>query len=230
MTKHRSRMLAKAVEAEIAVVLTRNEPRISHHNVAHALGVTPRSMMQLISDHQSTIEQLGVLSFQNAKPIKGTNGGRPERLVYLNEDQCYMLLTLTRNTAQAIQAKLTMVKAFKTAREQLAQRQTQYLPLHHAAHDSIQAAVLRSHAKGSTTPEKLAHINIEKMLNACFGIAPNSRCQQPPQVQALMNTAYGVVRDIYAQEPDHKTAYQRAKRQVMQLVALTQVRTLGVAS
>lgn len=231
--RHNNRVIPvykKAAEAEIQIVLIKNEPLVSHIDLSNVMNVKPRSTMKLITQYQTTIETHGVVRFKIAKPPKGTTGGRPEQVAMLNEEQCFFILTLSRNTPQVVQAKSNLVKAFKAAREQLAQRQVQYLPLHHAAHDSIHAAVLRAHANGSTTTEALVHMNVEKLLNTCFGIAPNSRAKLSAQMQAIMSTAYSVVSDIYAQEQDHKTAYQRAKQQVMQLAALTQFKALGVPS
>ena len=74
-------------DSGIAIALDKDEPLVSHRDISIALGIEPRSMMQLIKDYLCDFQELGVVRFQNAKPPKGTDGGRPERIAYLNEDQ-----------------------------------------------------------------------------------------------------------------------------------------------
>ena len=57
------------------------------------------------------------MRFQNAKPIEGSQGGRPERYALLTEQQSYLVLTYSKNTEQARQCKRNLVKAFDEAKK-----------------------------------------------------------------------------------------------------------------
>ncbi len=77
------------------------------------------SLIRTISTYQAELEELGVFRFQIGKPPKGSRGGRPETYALLNEDQAIFLATLSRNTRQVVDFKLTLTKAFALARQQL---------------------------------------------------------------------------------------------------------------
>jgi phage regulator Rha-like protein len=85
--------------------------------VADNLGVQHDNFIQTITTYRSQIEELGVFRFETEKPVKGSTG-RPQRFCYLNENQSVFVMTLSRNTAQVVQFKLSLVKAFSKAKEQ----------------------------------------------------------------------------------------------------------------
>ncbi|MEA5605477.1 phage regulatory protein/antirepressor Ant [Nostoc sp. UHCC 0252] len=94
--------------------------------VATELGIQHKNLKELIKTYQADFEGFGNLSVSNAGVV-GTLGYA--EFYYLNEDQCYLLLTFVKNTPEARQAKINLVKAFKGAREKAAQPQlpTDYL-------------------------------------------------------------------------------------------------------
>ena len=83
------------------------------------MGVDHRSTFRLVTKFQSDLEQLGVLRFEIAKV--GAMG-RPEKFVLLNEDQSVFVLTLVKNSPEAVALKLDLTKAFKRFRD-IAKRQ-----------------------------------------------------------------------------------------------------------
>ena len=90
--------------------------------IAQKLRIEHRSFFQTLSDYQFQIEQtFGVLRFQNAKPSKGSKGGRPSRYALLSEDQATFVMTLSRNSPEVVQCKLELVQAFSRAKELLKQ-------------------------------------------------------------------------------------------------------------
>jgi len=100
--------------------------------IAEELGIEHRALMQTIKKHQSVIEQgFGVVTFETSKPLEGSQGGRPENIAYLTEDQATLLMTFSRNTAQVINCKVGLVKAFATAKDRLARSKTPLLPTNH---------------------------------------------------------------------------------------------------
>ena len=204
----------------VSIAIDKQEPCISHKSIAHSLGVDNRSMYRLIIEYQSEVTSFGKVRFENA-PL---TSGQRERIAYLSENQCYFVLTLTRNTAKAVQAKSALVMAFSKAREALIQRQTQYLPMFHSAHDSIQSIACRARASGSTTPESIYHMNYEKLINKVFGIDAGARDRLSVAQQCAVTVAYATIENILndaAQRGlDHKQAYQMVKDSLPKVVAL----------
>lgn len=194
-----------------------SEPRIDSRQLAFSLGIKHRNAVELISTHESALKQLGVLLFQTEKPRAGSVGGRPEQFVLLIEDQCYFLLTLSRNTAAAVQAKLALVGAFKEAR-QAAGAKTMYLPSYHRLHDSVQALGKIAHASGSKTPEAIFHQNINRLMNSALGIVSGERdtltADQQAQLSVMQQVADAALVRALADSLDYHQSYQVVKRAV----------------
>lgn len=101
---------------DLQVFSYEGQPRVSSRDLAVALDNQHGSVMRLINDHQALFEEFGVIGFEIEKPCEGSLGGRPTQTAYLNEDQCYFLLTLVRNSELVVKLKLTLVQAFAKAR------------------------------------------------------------------------------------------------------------------
>ena len=76
-----------------------------------------RNVMEMITNFQDEFEEFGIMRFETEE-ISGR--GRPARYALLNEDQCYLLLTYSRNSEKARAVKRGLVRAFKQAREGVA--------------------------------------------------------------------------------------------------------------
>ena len=204
----------------VQIAIDKREPCISHKSIADTLGVEHRAIMQLINAYESDFEPFGKVTFQ----MLPLTSGQRERIAYLNENQCYLLLTYSKNTAKARQAKIQLVKAFQSAREAISQHETQYLPMYHTAHDSIQSIACRARASGSTTPESIYHMNYEKLINKVFGIDAGARDRLSVAQQCAVTVAYATIENILndaAQRGlDHKQAYQMVKDSLPKVVAL----------
>ena len=87
--------------------------------IAPMLDIEHRAMRQTIDKYLLQLQSLGVVTFEMSKPSEGSQGGRPERFCYLNEDQAIFVMTLSRNTQKVVECKLKLVKAFKEARARL---------------------------------------------------------------------------------------------------------------
>lgn len=100
----------------IHLVTAADEIRVDSREIAAGLGVKSRSANILIDRYMGRFQRFGVLAFEMAKPKEGGKGGRPERFALLNEDQCYFLLSLSRNTERVVDMKANLVQAFGSAR------------------------------------------------------------------------------------------------------------------
>lgn len=92
--------------------------------IAEELGIEHESFLRTIDTYKTLAEiEFGVFRFEIGKPPEGSKGGRPERFALLTENQSNFLMTLTRNTPQAVQCKLKLVKGFAKAKELLKKKQ-----------------------------------------------------------------------------------------------------------
>lgn len=97
----------------VAVRSIDSEARADTRDLAQALGNQHESIMSLLTDYTSEFEALGILRFEIGE-ISGR--GRPPRFALLNEDQCYLLLTMVRNSELVVPLKRQLVQAFGEAR------------------------------------------------------------------------------------------------------------------
>lgn len=95
--------------------------------VAKELGIKHKTFLETIRKYQTTLKsRFGVLTFETAKPLQGSAGGRPEVFCWLTEDQAIFVMTLSRNTDCVVECKANLVHSFSEAKRQLeAQKQPQ---------------------------------------------------------------------------------------------------------
>ena len=102
---------------------------VSEHNgilvvdsrlVAQELGIAPKNLLETLDNYLERIEvAFGVVRFETEKPLKGSKGGRPERVAYLTEEQATLLMTFSRNTSRVVECKVALVQAFSQAKQVL---------------------------------------------------------------------------------------------------------------
>ena len=85
--------------------------------IADELGVEHVSLRKTVEKYLTELQGFGVVGFEVEKPLEGSQGGRPERYCYLNEDQATFLMTLSRNTPKVVACKQHLVKAFAQAKQ-----------------------------------------------------------------------------------------------------------------
>ncbi len=207
-------MNSVAPSTTIRLQTIKHESLVDSRIMAAHLGNQHKHTLKLIRCYQLQLETLGVMRFQNSKPIKGSKGGRPETYALLNEDQCYLVLTLCTNTEPAVALKLKLVNAFKEMRESLAAN-VDYLPCYRECHDAISQLV---RASGRDTPEHFHHMNVEKMINKSLGIPSGERKHLPPFMRTAVSMAERLAGSHYLKAigagSDHKHAYNSAKSAV----------------
>jgi len=92
--------------------VNRPEPRLDSRIIAEQLGVEHQSTIRTIDRYKADLEHFGLLGFE----IQVRDRGIPTRFALLNENQCYFLATLSRNTAQVVAFKMWLVKTFSEYR------------------------------------------------------------------------------------------------------------------
>ncbi|MDA3939607.1 MAG: Rha family transcriptional regulator [Spirochaetia bacterium] len=74
-----------------------------------------RSIVRLIKNHTTTLEEFGVMGFEITKP--DSKGGRPKTTYLLNEEQATLLTTFMKNSTKVVLFKKKLVKEFFRMRE-----------------------------------------------------------------------------------------------------------------
>lgn len=99
------------------------EPYTTDKIIAECSNNQLKVVKNLIRNHKKDFEDFGVLHFENAKPLKGSKGGRPQKTYHLNEQQATLLITYLDNTPEVNQFKKNLVHEFYRMRKELNQRQ-----------------------------------------------------------------------------------------------------------
>ena len=195
---------------DISLNLISNEFRIDSRLLSPELNHRHRTILESIDKYKTQFESLGSLPFQTEM---GTHGGSPVRYFLLNEDQCYFLLTLMRNNNHIIKAKLNLVKAFRDARKQLAERDIARLTgkeVRKLETDAIKHLVEYAKASGSSKPE-MYYLAITKMTNKALGIESGQRDNMDARQLQLLKLAETLVeiaiRDGLKAKLDYKDIY-----------------------
>lgn len=106
--------------SNLTVIEVSGQNVVDSRLISDELGIDHKSFVRTIRKYATQLQAFGVLGFENAKPLEGSVGGRPETFCYLNEEQSIFIMTLSRNTDQVIQCKMNLVKAFSEARNAIA--------------------------------------------------------------------------------------------------------------
>ena len=101
---------------DLIVAVVDGEPRVDSRVIAAGFGVEHHSTTRLVDNYSKQFEEFGSLRFQ-IEVKKREVGATQEKFYLLNEDQCYFLLTLTRNIKQVVELKKRLVMAFAEHRK-----------------------------------------------------------------------------------------------------------------
>ncbi|MFZ1493133.1 MAG: Rha family transcriptional regulator [Candidatus Competibacter denitrificans] len=97
----------------LSLAVVDGEPRIDSRIIANELGVAHKNARALIDNYLDEFHGFALLPFETeAVKREGERGIKHESFYLLNEDQTYFLMTLVRNTPEAVELKKRLVKAF----------------------------------------------------------------------------------------------------------------------
>ena len=180
----------------------KKERRADTRLLAQHLGNQHETVMRLVNDYRADFEQFGILRFQVGE-IQGR--GQPEKYALLNEDQAYLLLTYSRNSAKVRALKVKMVKAFAEVRRAAEVRQMEYLPAYHQLHDAIKVA-----ANGSPN-ERFIHMNANKALNQLAGVESGQRAGAGSLQQSILAVGSALAAQALQNATDGHGLHKRIK-------------------
>ncbi|WP_394791517.1 Rha family transcriptional regulator [Rhodoferax sp.] len=204
--------------SQLALTIVGVEARVDSRLLAQQLGTQHESTFKLVKDYQADFEGegLGKVRFEIGASSKGKTGQK-ERFAMLTEDQAYLLLTYSRNTARVRQLKVRLVKAFGEARRAAIQHGAEYLPSYHLLHDEIHAL-----AAGSPN-ERFMHMNANKAVNQAVGIAAGQRGAVAMPTQSLLCVAQMVAAKAVHGAADRHHIQPGIKTALLALSAATQI-------
>jgi phage regulator Rha-like protein len=207
--------------SDLTVQQSQGDLRIDSQAIAGQLGNQHKNVLSLIRSYESDFAELGRVAFQTR--TFGTAGGTQKgEVALLNEDQCYLLLTYSRNTLKVRKLKVALIKVFRDARQSTAVTDVQYLPLYREMHEEVRLLAHRAEECGSKTPERIFHINANKAINSVMGIAAGGRGELTLEQRLLLTNVQFVFRralhDSLESGDNHKDAARKAKEAALSFV------------
>ncbi|PTT86603.1 hypothetical protein DBR42_13350 [Pelomonas sp. HMWF004] len=200
----------------LSLSTVKDEARMDSRLLAEGLGLQHRSVFKLISDNRADFAALGKVRFEIAAS-PGSVTGQASKFALLNEDQCYLLLTYSRNTEPVRALKLRLVQAFRDARSAAEVRRAEYLPGYHQLHDDIQAL-----AAGSANA-RFVHLNVNKLVNRTAGLDAGERGSAALPKLAAVILAQSLAARAMRGAGDHHEGFARAKVALHTLQSLLQL-------
>ena len=190
-----------SVPENFELTLVKNERRADTRLLAKHLGNQHKNVFELVKKYKADFEHLGKVTFQT----EALPSGQLEKFALLNEDQAYLLLTYSRNSAKVRALKVKMVKAFAEARHAAEVRQVEYLPAYHQLHDAIKVA-----ANGSPN-ERFIHMNANKALNQLAGVESGQRAGAGSLQQSILAVGSALAAQALQNATDGHGLHKRIK-------------------
>lgn len=97
------------------------EPYTTSKIIAEYGNVNHDTVQRLIRNYSKDLKEFGVIGFEIRK-LQNSNGGRPEKIYKLNEQQAMLLITYMQNTLPVRNFKKELVKQFYEMKEELTKR------------------------------------------------------------------------------------------------------------
>ena len=190
-----------SVPENFELTLVKNERRADTRLLAKHLGNQHKNVFELVKNYKADFEQIGKVTFQT----EALPSGQLEKFALLNEDQAYLLLTYSRNSAKVRALKVKMVKAFAEVRRAAEVRQMEYLPAYHQLHDAIKVA-----ANGSPN-ERFIHMNANKALNQLAGVESGQRAGAGSLQQSILAVGSALAAQALQNATDGHGLHKRIK-------------------
>lgn len=208
---------------DMQIIQHKNELRTDSRLLASFLDHRHRTILENLDKYSDELKELGPIPFETekGKPLEHGGFARSSRYALLNEDQCYFLLTLMRNNKNVVKAKLELVKAFRDARTQLANRDLARVDgkqVRKLEAQSIKTLVDYAKAQGSKSAEKY-YMSITKMTNSIIGIEAGQRdnldAKTLNEIKVLETIVSNSVSDGVNANMHYKDIYQLAKNRCL---------------
>jgi hypothetical protein len=119
--------LENSLPQDLVVVEVNGENRIDSRVLATQLNYEHKIVLQSIRRHKDRLEAKSVLLQNEAKPVKGSSGGRPETFYMLDERQSLILAGSLKKGVEADEWHDRLVDAFIAARNRIKELEDQII-------------------------------------------------------------------------------------------------------
>jgi phage regulator Rha-like protein len=202
--------------AELVLTIIKDAAWVDSRLLAQHLDSHHQSVIENVKNYQADFEALGKVRFETeASP--GSRTGQSVKFVMLNEDQSFLLLTYSRNTARVRALKLKLIQAFRAARQAVELYRLEYLPAYRHLHHLVHQLAMES------SNENRVHMNVNKLVNKAAGVEAGQRASASLPQQAMLIVCQDLATKAMHGATDHHDGYQRAKQRLQALAAVTQL-------
>ena len=110
--------------------------------IAEGVQVQHKNVVELIRKYTPDFEAFGPIAFETrkGKPLPQGGFAKATEIAWLNEDQTTLLFTFLKNTEIARKLKLTLVKAFRAVRDELAKAQQKAIAIPQSLPEALRLA------------------------------------------------------------------------------------------
>jgi phage regulator Rha-like protein len=209
------------------IIQIKKELRIDSRLLAGQLDHRHRTIFASITKYEKELASLSLMRFETeAVKVEGERGYKIQKFALLTEDQCYFVLTLMRNNQNVVALKLKLVKAFRDARKQIANRDMARLSgkqVRRDETDAIKELVEYATTKGSKNAQ-FYYPNITIMTNKVIGIDKGQRDTLDTRqlcVLQMIETAIRIaIGDGLREQLDYHDIFELCKDRVSELQPL----------
>jgi phage regulator Rha-like protein len=209
------------------IIQIKKELRIDSRLLAGQLDHRHRTIFASITKYEKELASLSLMRFETeAVKVEGERGYKIQKFALLTEDQCYFVLTLMRNNQNVVALKLKLVKAFRDARKQIANRDMARLSgkqVRRDETDAIKELVEYATAQGAKNAQ-FYYPNITIMTNKVIGIDKGQRDTLDTRqlcVLQMIETAIRIaIGDGLREQLDYHDIFELCKDRVSELQPL----------
>ena len=192
--------------------------------IAEMTGNQHKSITALIRKQKSRLERFGRLRFSDFKSLN-PQGGRPQKVFLLNEQQATLLITFMDNTEKVADFKATLVEQFYKMRQFILERQSadwqetrrQGKITRKSETDVIRDLVEYAKHQGSEHSEMLYTV-YSKLANTMGGIKKRDEATVPQlnRLEIFENLILQMIRNGMAAGMAYKEIYQVCKERCLE--------------
>jgi len=212
------------------LIQIKKEFRVDSRLLANQLDTRHRTIFESIIKYESELLSISLLPIQTESvKTENSRGAKIQKYALLNEDQCYFVLTLMRNNDKVVALKLKLVKAFRDARKQLAERDIARLEgkkVRRDETDAIKELVDYAIANGSENAN-FYYANITKITNDVLDIDKGMRDtldKRQLSVLAMIEIAVRIaINDGLKAELTYKQIFALCKDRISELSPLLKI-------
>lgn len=205
------------------VKLQGNEAFTDSMVIANGTNNQHHSVTRIIRNYKEDFLEFGEIRFMDLKS-KNPNGGRPEKIYQLNEQQATLLMTYLDNTKVVREFKKELVRQFYAMRQFIFEKQTkgwvqtreQGKITRKAETEKLSGLLEYARNQGYDHEDRFLYISYTKLANKICGISKrdNATIEQLSNLTVAENIILHCVQVGIEEEKYYKDIYQDCKKRL----------------